>query len=1031
AVQSFEKQKLNMDATANAEEKSRRLVLRCYNTLASQQELSGVQVASYLMGWPDHYTTHEFVNLFLIGIENYLQTMLLEAQLKRQRQAIDTTIDIDDSDNCIETEEQFLLQPAGTNNKYVYVNTRVDYQHRSTALDNICLYDYIRLYRKKPVDARDRKQSKAQAEMRSVQSKDSQRGRPLSERQAFQVGHPQAESHINIKRMKPVVPVLLGPPVPRKDRDDTKERYCRSILTLFVPWRSIQDVCDVDQTWEEAFQTRQTTILPTSSKIIDNIQLLQECKNDRDEHLQQVIEAAQTETGGDNLYSNRHDSDSDDENTEIFDVLEAIDINCIPTINDNTNKAEQIYFEKIIQAVDQANRFTNIRNSRMRSTNRLMHSSISDNYLNFEHKHLVPATSDLIQLNDRWQRKIKEDKERIRNASICEPLEDDFIEKHDTVENELAETVEHSSPSNFNSDNGLLSSRSIMPVIKITVPNEITRENIVTQFTLNKNQKAAFMIITGHLDGLDKLNEGDKQDQLIMCVPGCGGTGKSQLIRAITAYFTQTNRVHKLRKLAPTSVAAAEIEGMTIHSFLGEGRNRKKKSKNMDRPGQTKLENAWRFVEYIILDEMSMVGLSLLSRLNKLVATAKHCDPMTTMGGINLILFGDYIQYSPVFDKPLYYNFSTTMDNNTTTNRKLATENEIQQKSARALILQINCVVILEQQMRTKDLAYRALLDRVRNGEGIHEDWLLLRTRVVGIGLHISLNDPPWNQAPILVYRNELRTELNNRAVVNRAYEMGRAPTVVIATDTIKAKKHIDLPDLTKRLLALPDNKTEHLPGYLPLVPGMPVLLQENIACELGLSNGTQGIFRELIYDHSSELTTGSDEERFTADTVFVRNAQYALVEVSKSKLKNLDSLDPFIIPIPVIEKTFEINLEKLYADKGAIMKMFKDKKLKATISVKRKALPLIPAYSITTHKSQGQTLPKIVIDLNMPPGMVEVASAYVPLSRVEQLTDLVILQDFNISALQVKPSKGQIAELNRLAVLFQQTKQRYDQYFL
>ncbi|CAF1337157.1 unnamed protein product [Adineta steineri] len=532
--------------------------------------------------------------------------------------------------------------------------------------------------------------------MRSVQSKDSQRGRPLSEREHFQVGHPQAESHINIKRIKPVVPVLLGPPVPRKDRDDTKERYCRSILTLFVPWRSIQDVCDVDQTWEEAFQIRQTRILPTSSKIIDNIQLLQECRNDRDEHLQQVIEAAQTETGSDYLYSNRHDSDSDDENTEIFDVLEAIDITCIPTINDNTNKAEQIYFEKIVQAVDQANRFTNIRNSLMRSTNRLMHSLISDNYLNFEHKHLVPATSDLIQLNDRWQRKIKEDKERIRNASICEPLEDDFIEKHDTVENELAETVEHSSPSNFNSDNGLLSSRSIMPVIKITVPNEITRENIVTQFTLNKNQKAAFMIITGHLDGLDKLNEGDKQDQLIMCVPGCGGIGKSQLIRAITAYFTETNRVHKLRKLAPTSVAAAEIEGMTIHSFLGEGRNRKKKSKNMDRPGQTKLENAWRFVEYIILDEMSMVGLSLLSRLNKLVATAKHCDPMTTMGGINLILFGDYIQYSPVFDKPLYYNFSTTMGNNTTTNRKLATENEIQQKSARALILQINCVVILE-----------------------------------------------------------------------------------------------------------------------------------------------------------------------------------------------------------------------------------------------------------------------------------------------------------------------------------------------
>jgi hypothetical protein len=66
-----------------------------------------------------------------------------------------------------------------------------------------------------------------------------------------------------------------------------------------------------------------------------------------------------------------------------------------------------------------------------------------------------------------------------------------------------------------------------------------------------------------------------------------------------------------------------------------------------------------------------------------------------------------------------------------------------------------------------------------------------------------------------------------------------------------------------------------------------------------------------------------------------------------------------------------------------------------------------------------------------MPPGMIEVASTYVPLSRVKQLTDLVILQDFNIDVLQVKPSKGQIAELKRLAAIFEQTKQRYADYFV
>ena len=73
----------------------------------------------------------------------------------------------------------------------------------------------------------------------------------------------------------------------------------------------------------------------------------------------------------------------------------------------------------------------------------------------------------------------------------------------------------------------------------------------------------------------------------------------------------------------------------------------------------------------------------------------------------------------------------------------------------------------------------------------------------------------------------------------------------MIATDTTKAEIHIDLSDLTKRLLALPDNKIEHL----PLVLDMPVVLQENIACELGLSNGTLDGFCESIYDQTSGYT--------------------------------------------------------------------------------------------------------------------------------------------------------------------------------
>ncbi|CAF1508180.1 unnamed protein product [Adineta ricciae] len=79
-------------------------------------------------------------------------------------------------------------------------------------------------------------------------------------------------------------------------------------------------------------------------------------------------------------------------------------------------------------------------------------------------------------------------------------------------------------------------------------------------------------------------------------------------------------------------------------------------------------------------------------------------------------------------------------------------------------------------------------------------------------------------------------------------------------------------------------------------------------------------------------------------------------------------------------------------------------------LSIKRRALPLIPAYSITTHKSQGETLNKVVIDLKLPKDTDDIAAVYVPLSRIKRLTDLIILRNFDYKVLLIKPSKSQVA---------------------
>lgn len=205
----------------------------------------------------------------------------------------------------------------------------------------------------------------------------------------------------------------------------------------------------------------------------------------------------------------------------------------------------------------------------------------------------------------------------------------------------------------------------------------------------------------------------------------------------------------------------------------------------------------------------------------------------------------------------------------------------------------------------------------------------------------------------------------------------------------------------------------------------MPVILTQNIAIELGLINGTNGIFRQLAYQMDS-VSEKVMSEAFPNDTKYVHRPLYALIEIVKSKIEcNLEQLQPKLVPIPVMEQTFRVDISNMIP---------KDKKTKsnrkAILSIKRRSLPLVPAYCITTHKSQGQTLNKVVIDLRLPNETDDIAAVYVPLSRVKRLDDLIILRHFDFKVLQIKPSKSQLSEIERLDKLHLETQTRFLEWF-
>ncbi|KAJ3719272.1 hypothetical protein C8R42DRAFT_541055, partial [Lentinula raphanica] len=74
-----------------------------------------------------------------------------------------------------------------------------------------------------------------------------------------------------------------GPGIPRRDRPEVYERYCRLMLILFKPWRAPSDLRLPGQAWSQEFDNFKTCCQPQITEYMCNMQLLHECKDSRDD----------------------------------------------------------------------------------------------------------------------------------------------------------------------------------------------------------------------------------------------------------------------------------------------------------------------------------------------------------------------------------------------------------------------------------------------------------------------------------------------------------------------------------------------------------------------------------------------------------------------------------------------------------------------------------------------------------------------------------------------------------------------------
>ncbi|KAF8235803.1 hypothetical protein L208DRAFT_1221316, partial [Tricholoma matsutake] len=71
-----------------------------------------------------------------------------------------------------------------------------------------------------------------------------------------------------------------------QDRQETYERYCRLMLILFKPWRIAFDLHQPNESGSTAFANyKSSPCCPNEFKeLMDNMQLLHECKDNHDQH---------------------------------------------------------------------------------------------------------------------------------------------------------------------------------------------------------------------------------------------------------------------------------------------------------------------------------------------------------------------------------------------------------------------------------------------------------------------------------------------------------------------------------------------------------------------------------------------------------------------------------------------------------------------------------------------------------------------------------------------------------------------------
>ncbi|KAF5345617.1 hypothetical protein D9758_015159 [Tetrapyrgos nigripes] len=384
------------------------------------------------------------------------------------------------------------------------------------------------------------------------------------------------------------------------------------MLTLFKPWRQGQELLGVKSDWSQAFQDY--TFTTRQLELMDKFNVIHECLDARDDYRAQLKAGAEIVNSWGDMADESDDIIGKLSIDTVFphdDVLEDIDLQdgtCVgPSHHRHMAAMEAMHCIMQQTSWDKSKKAEAIKK--------------------FDYPPLQKTIS-----GSEWKKHVLDCRQQVLDKKQGKPpIKDDSSSNAGSGNSK--DDAEHEKPlKKFTYDKVEILDKSYLEKSFFTGNDKDLIASCIKSFKLNLEQERAFHIIVNHAVC-------HSPEPLHMYIGGMGGTGKSQVLKAVSKFFSDRDEPHRFIVLAPTGNAAALLGGSTYHSVLGI--NERASENNLPQVRERLLG-----VDYIFIDEVSMLSAHDLYKISVRLCKARD-NLYTPFGSMNIIVAGDFAQLPP------------------------------------------------------------------------------------------------------------------------------------------------------------------------------------------------------------------------------------------------------------------------------------------------------------------------------------------------------------------------------------------------